>query len=248
MIEQPEKQDRLNTRLSEIHEEVKGWLPSINRIAVALYDQSTGVLKTFINSSDGGSPLDHYQAKLANVKSLQEIADSQKPRIINDLTVLQAGKAVHTQKILGKNEYKSSYTTPIIHNGGFYGFVFFNASEIEYFTETAVHNLGVYAQLVGLLCITEFNAIRTLQAAVKTAREISQYRDEETGFHLIRMSNFSRLIAMELADDKNLSDEFVEYIFHFAPLHDIGKIAIPDHILLKEARFSDEERASFSNM
>ncbi|MCW8917045.1 MAG: HD domain-containing protein [Magnetovibrio sp.] len=242
MFEPPKKQDSFNRKLSELHDEVKGWLPSINRIAVALYDRGTGVLKTFIHSSDDGSPLDHYQAKLAKVKSLQDIADSQKPRVINDLTVLKDSKSIHTRKIV-QQDYKSSFTSPIIHNGEFFGFVFFNASEVGYFTDSAVHNLSVYAQLIGLLCITEFNAIRTLQAAVKTAREISQYRDEETGFHLMRMSNFSRLIALDLADEKNLSDEFIEYMFHFASLHDIGKIAIPDQILLKAGPFSDEERA-----
>lgn len=241
MVETTPKQDRLHKRLNELHAEVNEWLPAINRIAVALYDKGTGVLKTFINSTEGGSPLEHYQAQLDEVQSLKELADSQQPRIINDLSVLAEGKANHTRKIMEKG-YKSSLTQPIIHNGEFHGFIFFNASETGYFTDTTVHNLGVYAQLVGLLCISEFNAIRTLQAAVKTAREISQYRDEETGFHLIRMSNFSRLIAMDLADEKNLSDEFIEYMFHFASLHDIGKIAIPDQILLKNGSFTAEER------
>lgn len=235
-------QDKLNERLRAIHDEVKGWLPQINRISVALYDPDTDVLKTFINSTDGDSPLEHYEAQLAQVSSLLDMASKRVPRTINDMTVMAKGDSEHTRKILDSG-YLSSYTVPIVHNDEFHGFVFFNASVTDYFTDTAVHNIGVYAQLVGLLCVTEFNAIRTLQAAVKTAREISQYRDEETGCHLIRMSNFARVIALEMAPRYDLSDEYIEFLFHFAPLHDIGKIAIPDGILLKEGPFNDEERA-----
>jgi len=237
----PHVNDTLNIRLLAIHDEVKEWLPRINRISVALYDADTDVLKTFINSTENGSPLEHYEAELASVSSLQELAASRSPRTLNDMTVLAKGDSEHTRKILKKG-YLSSLTVPIFHNDQFHGFVFFNASERDYFTDTVVHKLGVYAQLVGLLCITEFNAIQTLRAAVKTAREISQYRDEETGSHLVRMSNISRIIALEMAQSHDLSDEFIEFLFHFSPLHDIGKIAIPDGILLKEGAFTAEER------
>jgi len=233
--------DTLSVQLKAIHEEIKGWLPCINRIAVAVYDGETDVLKTFINSTDEGNPLEHYQADLSKVGSLRDVMLGRSPRTINDLTVLADGDSEHSKKILAKG-YLSSHTVPIVHNDHFYGFVFFNASVRDYFTSAAVLNLGVYAQLVGLLCLSEFNAIQTLQAAVKTAREMSHYRDEETGRHLSRMSNFSRLIALDLAPSHDLSDEFVEFLFHFSPLHDIGKIAIPDYILLKAGVLSDEER------
>ena len=235
--------NKLCERLKELHDEVKEWLPGINRIAVALYDRETDMLKTFISSTDDGNPLDHYQAELSKVRSLKEMSLSRTNRTINDISVLASSGSEHTKKLLEKG-YLSSHTVPIVHNDEFHGFVFFDASEINYFSESAVHNLDVYAQLVGLLCVSEFNAIRTLRAAVKTAREISHYRDEETGFHLIRMANFSRIIALELADKHNLSDEFIEFLFNFAPLHDIGKIAIPDNILLKQGALSEEERTT----
>lgn len=234
--------NHLGLRLKHIHDDVKGMLPSINRISVALYDPESDVLKTFINSTDDGSPLEHYQAELTQVASLRELAMGRVPRTLNDLTALAGGDSEHTRKILAKG-YLSSHTVPIVHNDQFHGFVFFNASERGYFTDTTVHKIDVYAQLVGLLCISEFNAIRTLQAAVKTAREISQYRDEETGLHLVRMANFSRVIALELAKSHHLNDEFIEFLYHFAPLHDIGKIGIPDGILLKEGKLTDVERA-----
>ena len=56
------------------------------------------------------------------------------------------------------------------------------------------------------------------------------------------MSRYSQLIALKLADKHGLSDEYVEHIFMFAPLHDIGKVAIPDRILLKQGPLNEEER------
>ncbi|HEY2337499.1 MAG TPA: HD domain-containing phosphohydrolase [Burkholderiales bacterium] len=69
---------------------------------------------------------------------------------------------------------------------------------------------------------------REKETLLRLARA-GEFRDEETGFHLIRMSRYSRLIASAIGLDR---DE-VETIELAAPLHDIGKIGIPDHILLK---------------
>lgn len=65
----------------------------------------------------------------------------------------------------------------------------------------------------------------------------SGYRDEETGGHIKRMSWYSSAIARKLGLDKNM----VETILYAAPLHDLGKIGIPDHILLKPGKFTSEE-------
>ncbi len=64
-----------------------------------------------------------------------------------------------------------------------------------------------------------------------------EYRDEETGNHVIRMAKYSRLIAQRLG----LSGEECETIELAAPMHDIGKIGIPDHILRKPARLTHGE-------
>ena len=55
------------------------------------------------------------------------------------------------------------------------------------------------------------------------------------------MSRYSRLIACTLSDKYNLDDSYIEHIFMFAPLHDIGKIAIPDSILLAERKLNEAE-------
>jgi len=64
-----------------------------------------------------------------------------------------------------------------------------------------------------------------------------EYRDEETGNHVYRMARYARLIAEELG----LSAEECEDIEYSAPMHDIGKIGIPDEILLKKGAFEPEQ-------
>lgn len=65
----------------------------------------------------------------------------------------------------------------------------------------------------------------------------AEFRDPETGAHIQRMANYSRLIAEQLG----LSGEQQDLILRAAPMHDVGKIAIPDHILLKPGRLDDAE-------
>ena len=65
----------------------------------------------------------------------------------------------------------------------------------------------------------------------------AEYRDEDTGDHIIRIGRYSALIAEKLGmPDLNPKD-----MLYAAPMHDIGKIGIPDHILLKPDRLTDEE-------
>jgi response regulator RpfG family c-di-GMP phosphodiesterase len=79
---------------------------------------------------------------------------------------------------------------------------------------------------------------RELQTILTLSRA-AEYRDNETGAHLVRMSNYSRMIATHLG----LAPADVDMIFAASPMHDIGKIGIPDHVLLKPGPFTPEERA-----
>jgi putative two-component system response regulator len=78
---------------------------------------------------------------------------------------------------------------------------------------------------------------RTQLQVVQILGKASEYRDNETGAHILRMSNISALLTRRLG----LADSFVEQMLHASPMHDVGKIAIPDHILLKAGKFTPEE-------
>ncbi|MDX2505876.1 MAG: two-component system response regulator [Gammaproteobacteria bacterium] len=65
----------------------------------------------------------------------------------------------------------------------------------------------------------------------------AEFKDNETGLHIIRMSNYSQILALAIG----LSKEEGELILNAAPMHDVGKIGIPDNILLKPGKLTASE-------
>lgn len=227
------KLDALRKVVAERH-------PFIERLAVALYDAERDEVKTFLYSSETESRLTHYQAKLADAPSLIEIRRRRRPRVVNDLELFEQGRQKHTQ-VIAQQGYQASYTTPMVCESVFFGFIFFNSSSKNVFDERLLAELDMLAHLITLMVYNERASISVLSATVKSAVEMSHERDPETGSHLQRMARYAQLIARGLADRYSFDDQFVEHIFLFSPLHDLGKISIPDKILLKPGKLSPEE-------
>lgn len=82
-------------------------------------------------------------------------------------------------------------------------------------------------------------------ATIVTLSQLAESRDDHTGRHIERTRLFCRVLAEELrrhpAYASQINDHFVKTIQHAAALHDIGKVAIPDHILLKPGKLTEEE-------
>ncbi len=232
----------LKDKIVSAHRSVQNKFPFVSRIAIALYDSGTNILKTYVDSSGGDKPLAHYQTPLDNAPSLKEILAKGLPRVVNNLVTFENGTHEHTQRI-GRSGYAASYTMPIFHGGEFVGFLFFNSHQADVFTENVLSVLDVYGHLFALMIVNELATLKVMNAALKTTSGITHFRDPETGSHLDRMSRYSRIIAEALAGQYDLDDAYIEHIFMFSPLHDIGKIAIPDSILLKPGPLDDRERS-----
>ena len=230
----------LREKLVAAHVDVQRRLPFVARIALTLYDRRAGRLKTYLHTGEGDDPLEHYEAPLAAAPSLQALLAEGRPRVINRMLTFEEASSEHARR-LARHGFAASYTLPIFDDGVFRGFLFFNAVERDVFTEDALQILDVYGHMIALMVIKEVSTLETLSAALKTTGQITHQRDPETGSHLDRMSRYSRLIARALADRFDLDDDYIEHVFMYSPLHDIGKIAIPDEILLKPARLSEEE-------
>jgi HD-GYP domain-containing protein (c-di-GMP phosphodiesterase class II) len=232
-------------QLRSIHDVLRVELPPISRVAVAIYDEQSDILKTFVHSTDGEAPFSHYEAKLEQVPSLRDLARRHSSRVIDELRLGENGDArsEHIRRLV-QSGYRSTYTLPFYDHDAFFGFLFFDSMEPGYFSPQVVRHLSVYAHLISLLIINEVSRVAALRSAILVARKMSHTHNEETGAHLDRMARYSRLIAKALADtDADINDEFVEFVFLYAPLHDVGKIAVPDHILLKPSRLSPAEHA-----
>lgn len=83
-------------------------------------------------------------------------------------------------------------------------------------------------------------------SAVEGLAKLAENRDPETGDHLIRMSLYSLLITEQLGEDgpykSEITPAYIRDVYRFAPMHDIGKVGVPDHILLKPGKLDERER------
>lgn len=82
-------------------------------------------------------------------------------------------------------------------------------------------------------------------ATILAMSKIAEARDENTGRHIERTQHYCRALALALRGREEykgvMTDDFIGNLFHASPLHDIGKVAIPDAILLKPGKLTEEE-------
>lgn len=88
-------------------------------------------------------------------------------------------------------------------------------------------------------------SLESRDLVIFTMAKLADHRDNETGSHLERMRSYAQLIAGELSTWPKFRDvvdgQYVRLIYLTSPLHDIGKVGIPDRILLKPGRLTPEE-------
>ncbi|MBX7255191.1 MAG: two-component system response regulator [Candidatus Hydrogenedentes bacterium] len=86
---------------------------------------------------------------------------------------------------------------------------------------------------------------RTQQVTVFSLARLAESRDPETGEHLDRMRRYVREIAIELGNrakyESIVDSGFIETLYYSSPLHDIGKVGVPDAILLKPGKLTHDE-------
>ena len=101
-------------------------------------------------------------------------------------------------------------------------------------------HLALYDQsreLANMVAQRTTELLTTRQQIIRRLGRAAEFKDNETGNHVLRMSHYARLIALA----HGLGEESAGIIFNTAPMHDIGKIGIPDAILLKPGKLDAAE-------
>ncbi len=86
--------------------------------------------------------------------------------------------------------------------------------------------------------------LESQEELILSMAKIAEYRSRETGYHLERVRHYTKLLADDLyrsCPEMGLSPQKVEEIARVSPLHDLGKVAIPDHVLNKPGKLTDQE-------
>ena len=178
--------------------------------------------------------------------SLRYLLENREIRIINDLEeYLLKNKNSKSTEFIIKEGFKSSMTMPLVKNDGVtVGFLFFSSFKKNGFDENAKLRAKSIAEIFSYIfeknIMIEDMVTNTAFSFVK----LVEGKDPETGDHIERMAKYAEIIAKKCADiypEWNITHGDIEKIRKFAPLHDIGKVGIPDEILLKPGKLTPEE-------
>ncbi len=213
------------------------------RLAIALYDTDSDLLHTYQLAGSADAGLHHYAAKLTDVPSLAFAKKGEPLRIVEDLAAFASVNSAHNAAILAMG-YRASYACTVEDDGQLIGIVFVNSTEPGYFTPERQRKIAPYVHMVSLLLKLKTSQQRAVLAALVAAQEVGAYHDTDTANHLRRMAHIVRLIANGVAEKYGLTDAFVDRVYRFAPMHDIGKVGIADAILLKPGKLTADEFAT----
>ncbi len=223
-------------QLKRIHQRIRHQYPCVSCADVVLQDRVTQSLKLFSNleACRIGAFVRFPFYKRDNVPAL-----TQEPEVINDLSriVSNQEEASHFIELSG---FQSGVIVPLI-SGRQCGFVFFSATEKDYFTPEKIQQMRVYTQLISQLVATEQGTAENLCSAVSTILRLNHVNQSECPGHLRRVAHYSRLIARNCKERFSLDKEWIEHLYLFAPLHDIGKAFVPEELLKKPGSFTVEE-------
>lgn len=219
-------------------------------IGVALIDKDRNTIRAaYAISAENHKNLVHrltgYQTSISET-SLQKVLESRAPRVINDLEdYLKNKKVKKYNQILLEEGIRSSITFPLIKNDVPIGIIFFSSDKKNVYNSDHVGFLNVLADSLMLSLEEEVLMDDIVVGSTLALATLTEERDADTGSHLSRMQKYSKLIAEILLKDKVYTDtvniEFITAIERFSPLHDIGKVAIPDSILLKPGKLTADE-------
>ncbi len=196
--------------------------------------------------TEGETMLNEGDSFLAKGTLLGQAMEEQKPLHLPDLEQIAADdeKAEFAAK-LAEDGRRSAIFYPLAVEGDWSAMVVFAFSEKDAYTPEHLELLGNIAIQVAhgfeKTVVTE-NLVIT---AVTGLAKLAESRDVDTGDHLLRMARYASLIAEELGREgeyrERVNTDLVRDIFRFAPMHDIGKVGIPDSILLKPGKLGSEE-------
>lgn len=115
----------------------------------------------------------------------------------------------------------------------------FELGAVDYITKPVTPPL-VRARVRTHLSLVHLDELqKTRLQVVQRLGMAAEYKDNETGLHVIRMSHYSYVLALAAGFSASQADE----LLNAAPMHDVGKIGIPDHVLRKAGKLDEEEWA-----
>ena len=248
-----------------LHVELKKIIP-FNRLTLADIEPGSGLVSTKLVASDREVLLGSSEVNSIKDSSLEGVAKTKKYLNINSIKkYLEKNPGSINAKRLLEEGMNSSLVLPLIVNNEVRGFLLLasveeNAFQKEHvtFLESIVGQISLSVQrgdllyeieqhtknLENLVEIRTREIIKTQQTTIFALSRLAETRDPETGEHLERIRNYSVLMAQILkyiGSQIEITGQYLRDLYDSSILHDIGKVGIPDDILLKEAFLTPDE-------
>lgn len=237
-----------------------------NRLALAVIDEPTGKVVTKLVESDREMLLKPGDSFPLADSSLNMVAENKEFLLIRDLEdYLYEHTGSKGARLLMEEGMRSSMALPLIINNVTRGFLIFASVMPNFFREEHIFFLKSVSgqisfsvqraellseleihtkKLEQLVKVRSFEILKTQKTTIFALSKLAETRDADTGEHLERMRKFSVLIAQILkysGHEDEISNQYLRDLYDSSILHDIGKVGIPDSILMKPGPLTPEE-------
>lgn len=140
------------------------------------------------------------------------------------------------------SDFPSTYEVKALKKNGAITDIEINSGKITYMGKPAVF---VFVRDIAQRKQVEKNLLSSKLATILGLAKLAEFRDTDTGEHLERIQEYTKALALKLANKQKyanyITTEYIEDIYRSSVLHDIGKVGIPDSILLKPEKLTPEE-------
>jgi HD-GYP domain-containing protein (c-di-GMP phosphodiesterase class II) len=228
-----------------VYHHFKRFVP-YNRIGVSVITDNGQKVRAVELMTDGKVELgDNYVIDIDET-SLGKLAKERRVRIINDLEAYyeEHPTSQSTETIL-KEGIRSSLTVPLYVREDCIGFLFLSSVEKQVYNESHVGFLRIVADHLAIAIENSFRHEDLILSTINGFAKLVESRDADTGDHVDRMKSYCDLIARLAYENELFRGEVDEKtlftVSRYSQLHDIGKIGIPDDILLKPAKLTADE-------
>lgn len=215
-----------------------------DRLAVAFLDGEGQVVAESAALEYGVAHLEPGFREAIGDTTLGAVSRTGHPRIIGDLEkhYAEVHQSTGTQRILEEG-MRSSLTFPITIRDRCVGFLFASSKMKDAYSPVHISRGERILNLLKQHLYFHYVVQQIVAATSNAFVTLMERKDNETSRHIIRMSRYSYIIGRRLnGKDQEITPTLLREILWFAPLHDIGKVGIPDAILLKPGALEHDER------
>lgn len=212
-----------------------------NRFSVAIIDWESQVITAEVaytkNPNHNVKLGPGFSQSFADTSLFEMIKENRLVRVINNLEeVLLKKNSIATKLIVEEGE-RSSMTLLATVNTRPFGFLFLSSERPNNFTERDEKLFASISTPISHRLYYSLTIQKVLSEFGNSLVNLVEFKDNETGNHVKRVAWYSKIISTQM----ELQPKIIREIYEYSPLHDIGKVSIPDNILLKPGKLDPSE-------